>query len=210
MDSNKETFETWNNIAQLYEQKFMDMDIYNHSYDSFIDLLEIKNPKILELGCGPGNISKYLLNKRPDIQLHGIDIAPKMIELAQKNISQAFFEVADCRDLSHLNQKFHALIAGFCLPYFNRDETLKLFADCKRLLNSNAIIYFSFVEGDPQNSTFKTGGGGRVYFNYHSMDFIKNILNENEISIIREFEVNYKTSDNDFDIHNIIIGKMNN
>ncbi len=208
MDSNKETFETWNNIAQLYEQKFMDMDIYNHSYDSFIDLLEIKNPKILELGCGPGNISKYLLNKRPDIQLHGIDIAPKMIELAQKNIPQAFFEVADCRDLSHLNQKFDALIAGFCLPYFNKEETISLFADFKRLLNSNAIIYFSFVEGDYDKSDYKSGSGGRVYFNYHPADFIKNELQKNGIYILKEFEVNYKTKDNQFDIHKIIIAKL--
>lgn len=208
MQDNQETFNTWNNIAELYEQKFMDLDIYNHTYDYFLGQIEHDKPRVLELGCGPGNISKYLISKNPKIRLHGIDIAPQMIELAKKNIPQAFFEVADCRDLSHLNQKMDALIAGFCLPYFNKEETISLFADFKRLLNSNAIIYFSFVEGDYEKSDYKSGSGGRVYFNYHPADFIKNELQKNGIYILKEFEVNYKTKDNQFDIHKIIIAKL--
>lgn len=30
----QETFETWNKIAGLYEEKFMDLDLYNQSYDA--------------------------------------------------------------------------------------------------------------------------------------------------------------------------------
>jgi len=33
MDHYQETFETWNKIASLYQERFMDLDLYNESYD---------------------------------------------------------------------------------------------------------------------------------------------------------------------------------
>lgn len=29
----KETFEIWNKVASLYQEKFMNLDLYNDSYD---------------------------------------------------------------------------------------------------------------------------------------------------------------------------------
>jgi trans-aconitate methyltransferase len=55
------------------------------------------NPKILEIGCGPGNLTKYLLSKRPDFDILGIDIAPNMIEFAGKSNPTASFAVMDSR-----------------------------------------------------------------------------------------------------------------
>lgn len=58
----KETFETWNKGASMYQDKFMDLDLYNENYDFFCDSLNKPNSKILEIGCGPGNITKYILS----------------------------------------------------------------------------------------------------------------------------------------------------
>ena len=85
MDKYKETFETWNKIALLYQEKFMDLDLYNDTYDFICNSILKVNSKILEIGCGPGNITKYLLCKRPDFDILGIDIADKMVELAKIN-----------------------------------------------------------------------------------------------------------------------------
>jgi ubiquinone/menaquinone biosynthesis C-methylase UbiE len=79
-----ETFNTWNKIATLYQNKFMDLDLYNETYDFICALLNKPNSKILEIGCGPGNITKYLLSKQPSFDIFGIDIAPNMIELAKR------------------------------------------------------------------------------------------------------------------------------
>ena len=83
VDTYKETFDTWNKVAKLYQEKFMDLDLYDDTYDTFCAELPIENATILEIGCGPGNITKYLLNKRPDFRIEGIDISPNMIELAK-------------------------------------------------------------------------------------------------------------------------------
>ena len=68
MDNFNETKNTWNKLANLYQERFMDLNIYNESYDLFIEKLLTKNSNILEIGCGPGNISKYLLSKNPNLK----------------------------------------------------------------------------------------------------------------------------------------------
>ena len=160
MDSYRETFETWNSIASLYEQKFMYLDIYNDTYDSFCKELTASNATILEIGCGPGNITKYLHSKRPDFIIDAIDVAPSMIELAQKNNPNANFKVMDCRQIHEISKKYEGIICGFCLPYLSDGDCLKLISDSYRLLTQNGILYLSFVEGDSAKSGFQVGSGG--------------------------------------------------
>src|SRR4030095_12586476 len=110
MDRYQETIESWNKHASLYQQMFMDLDIYNETYDFVCNNLLQNDPNILELGCGPGNITKYLLSKRPDFNITGIDVAPNMIELAKANNPTANFIVMDIRQINQLPAKFEGII----------------------------------------------------------------------------------------------------
>lgn len=94
--------------------------MYNDTYDRFYELVEKLNPAILEIGCGPGNITKYLSAKRPDFRIEAIDVAPNMIELAKANMPTAHFRVMDCREMGRLPSTYDAIIAGFCLSYFSK------------------------------------------------------------------------------------------
>src|SRR5688500_7295343 len=105
MDKYKTTFESWNKVASLYEEHFMDLDLYNDTYDAFCEAIEKSNPKILESGCGQGNMKKDMLYKRTDFELEGIDNAPNMVELAKKNKPNATFRVMDSRDIDQLKTK---------------------------------------------------------------------------------------------------------
>ena len=109
MNPHQETLNTWNKVAQLYQEKFMDLEMYNESYSLFCDSIEKSNASILEIGCGPGNITKHLLSLRKEYSIYGIDFFSSMIELAQKNIPSASFEVMDARDILKLNTTFDFL-----------------------------------------------------------------------------------------------------
>ena len=71
MDRYKETFETWNTIASLYQDKFMDLDIYNETYSIVCHSIAKNNATLLDIGCGPGNITKYILSTRPNFDVDG-------------------------------------------------------------------------------------------------------------------------------------------
>lgn len=210
MDEYKETFDTWNNIASIYQDKFMKMDLYDDTYDQICNSIDKPKAKLLEIGCGPGNITKYLLSKRPDFDIFGIDIAPNMIELAKINNPTAQFAVMDCRQIKNLDKKYDGIIGGFCLPYLSQAESNELiYASCD-LLNDNGLIYLSFVEGDPDKSDFKVGSGGRVYFHYHKLADIISQLNNFKFGEIKTFKVKYKISETEFDIHTILTAKKKN
>ena len=208
MDRYKETFETWNKVASLYQDKFMDLDLYNDTYDFICDSIIKDNAKILEFGCGPGNITKYLLSKRPDFDIYGIDIAPNMIKLAKKNNPSASFAIMDCRQIDEIKTKYDGIVCGFCLPYLSQTDSQKLITDCYNLLNENGLIYISFVEGDPIKSDFRVSSSGdRTYFYYYNLNDLKTKLSESKFDELNVFKVEYKKSESEIEIHTILTAK---
>ena len=155
----------------------MDLDLYDDSYDFFLQKIEKENPQVLEIGCGPGNITRYLLSKRPDVKITGIDVAPNMIQLAKENNPTADFQVMDARYLSLLSGKYDAIICGFCLPYLEKEDAEQLISDCAGLLEPGGVFYLSTIEGPYEKSGFEqgsTGDGSYVY--YYEKEFLGNCL----------------------------------
>lgn len=208
MDPYKETFETWNKVASLYQEKFMELKLYNDTYDLICNVVIKNKATILEIGCGSGNITRYLLSKRPDFNIFGIDISPNMIELAKINNPKANFAVMDSRNISEIETKYDAIVCGFCLPYLSETDSQKLIFEANYLLNNSGFLYLSFVEGDPNKSGFQAGStGNRSYFYYHNLDQLKAQLLQNSFEDLKIFKVEYKKSEKEQDIHTIITAK---
>lgn len=204
-DKYTETFKTWNKLASLYQDKFMDLDLYNSTYDYICNSITKDKAQLLEIGCGPGNITKYLLSKRPDFDIFGIDVAPNMIELAKTNNPSATFNVMDSRNINKIQSTFDGIICGFCLPYLSQEDSRKLIADCYCLLNKNGLIYISFVEGDPGKSGYQTGSSGdSIFFYFHILDDLIEQLQKNNFTIIQVFKLNYQKAENEFETHTIV------
>jgi len=208
MNRYKETFQTWNKIAQLYEANFMDLKLYNDTYTDFCNSLSKYNADILEIGCGPGNITKQLIHHNPNFKITAIDISENMISLAKKNNPTASFETMDCREIHKIKSKFDAIICGFTLPYLSESDCKNLIANSQKLLSKEGIIYLSFVVGSPINSGYISGSNGdRMYFYYHKLQKIKNELEVNSFHILNLIEKEYLKSDRTTEIHTIIIAK---
>lgn len=209
MNTYQVTFESWDKVAALYQDKFMDLDLYNDTYDLFCNSIEKQHAKVLEIGCGPGNMTRYILNKRPDILLEAIDIAPSMIELARKNNPAAHFQVMDCRDIDTLPSKYNAILCGFCLPYLEKNDVIKFVKDCAELLTAGGIFYLSVIEGAYENSGYEVGSSGdAMYVYYYDADFIKKILQDNHFELVALHSKHYTKSDGSSSTHLILMAKI--
>lgn len=188
----------------------MELDLYNKTYDLICSSISAKNARILEIGCGPGNITRYLLSKRPDFDILGIDVAPNMIKLAEKNNPTATFKVLDCRQLKEFTTPFDGIVCGFCLPFLSPEDCVQLIADCQRLLMNNGLLYLSFVEGDPNKSNFKVDSNGdRVYFNFHKLDILKTLLALNSFGEPEVYYIDYRRNEALLEKHTILISRKN-
>jgi cyclopropane fatty-acyl-phospholipid synthase-like methyltransferase len=186
----------------------MDLDLYNATYDFVCASISKENPKLLELGCGPGNITKYLLAKRPDFNILGIDISENMLELAKKNNPKAKFAEMDIRQIDGLNTRFDGLICGFCVPYLSKKDVEKLIRDAHKLLNEDGLIYLSFVEGDPENSGFQTGSNGdRSYFYFHQAHDLNLQLQKGPFENIKAFSIKYSRSASEVEMHKVLVAR---
>lgn len=190
MDKTKITIDVFDNCAKEYQNKFMNQNLYNDSFDLFCNLIERKNAEILEIGCGPGNITKYLLSQRPEFNILGTDLSEKMIQLAKTTIPTATFKVLDCREITKIEKSFDGLICGFILPYITVEDIVVFIQDCNNKLNSNGILYLSTMEGDYANSGLKTSSSGKggMYIHYYKREYLIKILKENGFEILNTIE----------------------
>src|SRR5690348_13660474 len=98
-DENKYAVSVFNEMAEVYQLKYMNVDSYQESLDYLLSNLS-PTDSILDLACGPGNILNYLFKKNSNLTLKGVDLSDEMIKLAIQNVPNAKFEVSDCRYLN--------------------------------------------------------------------------------------------------------------
>jgi SAM-dependent methyltransferase len=178
--------EVFDKSAKIYQDKFMDVSSYADGLNFFCDNIKTNNAAILDIACGPGNITRYLLDRKPDYQILGLDLSPNMLDLARINNPTAKFELMDCREIDSIEQKFDGVVCGFCLPYLTADETLELVANVAGLLIPGGMFYLSTMEEDDQiKSRYQVSSSGdKVYVNYHRGDFLTKALLDNNFELV--------------------------
>lgn len=186
----------------------MELKIYDESYSFFCEKLTANAPTILEVGCGPGNISAAMLKINPKLNILAIDYASNMVELAKKNNPKIEIKLLDAKLIHTINRKFDGVVAGFIAPYLTGLELNAFFEDVFTKLNEAGLFYLSFVAGDPSQSDFQTSSkGDRLFFNFHSINTVLDSLEKIGFDIIRSFQVHYENGKVEMDEHSIIISK---
>ena len=108
--------------------------------------------RILDLACGPGTLS-YPLAKAvsPGGAVVGIDLAPGMIELAQRDAPPGLpltFELMDMEDLRFPDHSFDAAVSGHGFQFV--PDLRRALAETRRVLKPDARMAAS-VPVDPPN-----------------------------------------------------------
>jgi 2-polyprenyl-3-methyl-5-hydroxy-6-metoxy-1,4-benzoquinol methylase len=184
-DKSQIAINVFDKLADLYQEKYMDVSAYHKSFDFFCDSIQKEKAEILELACGPGNITKYILQKRPDFNILGTDLAPKMIALAKENNPSANFQILDSRKINTLTKKFNGIMCGFCFPYLDKSEVDDLISDASQSLHANGIIYLSTMEEDYSKSGLTKGStGDEIFIHYYLEKDLTVILQKNNFEIL--------------------------
>lgn len=198
---------TWNKVSQPYADKFMPLTLYNATYDAFIDAISSKErPMVLEIGCGPGNCTKYLLDKHPNLKITAIDSSENMLALARKYNPTVTFFRQDGREIAHFTSKYDGVFCGFFIPYISSEELSKFLNDTYALLQPNGILYLSFVAGDPKDSGYiSNANGDQMYFYYHDKNAVLYLLEHQGFQLLLDQQLTYTDTTNQSQLHDILL-----
>jgi 2-polyprenyl-3-methyl-5-hydroxy-6-metoxy-1,4-benzoquinol methylase len=201
--------EAFDKAAKIYQDKFMDVTVFADTFNFFCDNIPTKNADILDIACGPGNITKYLLDRNPDYNMLGIDLSTKMLDLAQANNPTAQFQLMDCREINKIEKRFDGIMCGFCLPYLTRAEAIELIANVSGLLKPDGVFYLSTMEDDYAKSGLIVSSlGDQVYLNYHQEDYLAKAFRENNFEVIDTKRFKSTDKDGVIVIDLVLIGKL--
>lgn len=102
--------------------------------------------KVLDVGCGPGELIEQLEKEFDNIELTGLDFSKGMLEISRKKNQKATHIKMDVADLNTLEERFNVIVCTHSLPYYKEPE--KVIKSMHRLLEDNGKIYMGFASGN--------------------------------------------------------------
>lgn len=139
----------WNFWADKYDKLWVQKYSLKPTRDYIINALSNinnKNIKILDLGCGPGELISELMQKFNNIEVTGIDFSEKMLEISSNRNPAAKHIKMDTAKLSELEGQYDIIICTHSLPYYK--EPKNVFKELHRVLNSDGKILVGFASGN--------------------------------------------------------------
>lgn len=100
------------------------------------------SPKVLEIGCGTGILSNFLIKKRENLNLYGVDISSEAIEVASKKFlgcKNVHVETGDILNLKYPSRTFDMVIGNSVLHHVPLKIILN---EVKRVSKPGAKVWF--------------------------------------------------------------------
>jgi SAM-dependent methyltransferase len=138
------SIESYNAMAESYES-YVDTKPWNAYYErpATLSLLpEIKNKKVVDLGCAGGWYTKYLLDKGADVT--AVDVNKNMVEITKKRVQNRCVVIhADLNNgLGFIeDNSVDIVLASLVLHYIKNIG--KVFSETNRILKTGGEIIFS-------------------------------------------------------------------
>jgi|SRR3990172_419921 len=182
MDQNKVAINTYNKIAKIYTKKYFE-DFSDIKYiDRFLTYLS-KKSKILDVGCGPGMSTKYLLNK--DYIAEGIDLSLEMLRIAKEKNPEAMFTLMDMRKLNYKPDSFDGLLVSYSLIHIPSKDIPSTLKGFNKILKPNGYILIIVQKGRKDsivNEPFNPDE--KMFVNFFTIKRLTNYLEDAGFKIV--------------------------
>jgi ubiquinone/menaquinone biosynthesis C-methylase UbiE len=191
MDPTQRAARIFGEFAEAYALKYGDVGRYGPSLDRFLALIP-DGGHVLELACGPGNVTRVLADRRPDVRILSTDLAPEMLVVARRAVPEAEHLLLDMRAVGTLGQQFHGVVCAFGLPYLDQQAAAKFIRDVASCLLPGGALYLSTMEDDPAKSGWEGPSEDRlILMNYHLAKDLGAVLRTAGLASVLEDRVSY-------------------
>lgn len=189
----KNTIAAYNENYQRFAEKFMNYTPCVRQIGKFSDYLK-DGACILDIGCGPGNVARQLCAAKR-LEITGIDLSEKMLELARQHVPQGKFYLQDSREAVFPAAAFDAIILSFSIVHLETEAAKRLLARAAEWLKPGGYLYVSFMEGKQPGFETTSFSQDALYFNYFQEAALRSLLAENQVVCIHSEKQKYPEPD---------------
>lgn len=137
----------FNNEAESFDTQVQkNISCYNEMLTALINAIpENKmNPKILDLGCGTGNITQKALTRFPLAEVTCLDLSENMIEIAKEKLSdyeKVEYVIGDFTKMQ-IDRKYDVILSSLALHHIPNDEKKEaMYRDIYEALDNGGVFY---------------------------------------------------------------------
>ena len=174
-----------NGYDSIYEKydSYYGISMNRRELADFLKLVP-KRSTVLDIGCGSGRVSKFLIDR--GFGVVGIDISRNMLKLAKQKAPQAEFHRQDMRDLDFPKESFDAVLALYSIIHVPRKYHSGIFKKINRVLKPKGIALVSVGGSDLENYIDENwmNWGSRMYWSQFDLEKNLDLLRKSGFKII--------------------------
>lgn len=137
----------FNNEAEAFDTQVQkNISCYNEMLTALINAIpdSKENPKILDLGCGTGNITQKALMRFPNAEVTCLDLSENMMEIAKNKLSdyeKIEYVIGDFTKMK-IDRKYDVIISSLALHHIPNDEEKEaMYKDIYEALENGGVFY---------------------------------------------------------------------
>jgi SAM-dependent methyltransferase len=137
---------------------------------------ELVSGPVVDVGCGPGRITGYLAALGVDVS--GIDLSPRMVEVARGKYPEIGFEVGSLLEIKRDDNSLGGLVAWYSLVHTPPELLPGAFAEFCRVLRPGGRLAFAFKVGDGGKHPLTRGYGHDIDLDvfWHPVEVLAGLL----------------------------------
>lgn len=101
---------------------------------------------VLDIGCGQGLQLAEIRKLCSEARLHGMDISPKLVDLARNNVPDGYFQTGDADNLAYADAQFDVVVMTEVLEHLA--EPARALAQIKRVLKLGGWLLMTVPNRD--------------------------------------------------------------
>lgn len=164
-------------------------------FDVFLRYIQ-NNESVLDYGCGLGDLSDYLKERKKGVKYSGVDIQEKMVTNAKKKYPEGNFQVVD--SVHDIKEGYDWIVAsGVFTVGMDENDVLEFFkygqTICNKGIMANFIQSGCHKKGQKRrisSNTREKRGNKTLRYTYYDQNMIKRYLSEGlkrEVRLINDY-----------------------
>ncbi|GLZ28680.1 hypothetical protein Lesp02_08700 [Lentzea sp. NBRC 105346] len=106
-----------------------------------IKLAELRGGhRVLDVGCGTGNLLRSIEKRHPDVDLTGLDPDPKALAVAARKVRRATLDRGFAQELPYPDGSFDRVFSSLMLHHLDSPVKDTLLAEVRRVLKPGGLL----------------------------------------------------------------------